>query len=64
MTVKSTIEEIFELRAFCSILLSISEITEDMLTAVALIKAKPFIMQQRDGAIQSVKHPKSSFVLK
>lgn len=64
MTVKSTDEEIFEVRAFGSILLSISETTEDNLTAVALTKAKPFIMQQRDGVIQSVKHPKSSFVLK
>ena len=65
MTVKSTNEEIFEVRAFGSILLSISETTEDMLTAVALIKAKPFIMQQRDGVIQSVKHPKySPFALK
>ena len=62
MTVKSTNEEIFEVRAFGSIL-SISETTEDMLTAVALIKAKRFIMQQRDGVIQSFKHPKSSPLL-
>ena len=55
----------FEVSAFGSILLSISETTEDNLTAVALIKAKLFIMQQRDGVIQSVKHPKSSpFALK
>ena len=51
MTVKSTNEEIFEVRPFGSILLSISETTEDMLTAVA---PKTFIMQQRDGVIKEL----------
>lgn len=63
MTVKSTSEEIYDVRAFGSVLLNIAETTEDVLTAVTLMKAKPFTMQQRDGIIQSIKRklPKPLF---
>ena len=54
MTVKTTSEEKIDVRVFGSILLEITQTTEDLLTPLALIKAKPFTMRQKDGTIQSI----------
>ena len=55
MTVKTTSEEKIDVCTFSSILLEITRTTEDLLTPLALIKAKPFTMHQKDGTIQSIK---------
>ena len=54
MTVKRTSEEKIDVRVFGSIFLEITQTTEDLLTLLALIKAKPFTMRQKDGTIQSI----------
>ena len=53
---KTSAEEMIQVRAYGSILLDICEITDEtMATSITLLKANPFTMHAKYGTIPSIK---------